>query len=89
MSYQEGHQLVTVWTDSDLGSHGFVCFLLFYILKTSKVISGRVPTVCAYGDFIVLPHWETKLPQYYDSIIKIIGLSPIILTLRQPVLPPS
>ena len=33
--------------------------LEFYILVTSRIISGRV-TVHTYGHFIVLPHWETR-----------------------------
>ena len=45
--------------------------LEFYILATSKVISGQ--TVCPLGDFIVLPHWEMRpsvrlpnIPHYVD-----------------------
>ena len=35
---------------------GFVCLLLFYVLATSKIISGCVP-ICnsVHGDFILLP----------------------------------
>ena len=41
--------------------------LLFYILATSNVISGWVPTgtVHTHGDFIVLPHWDIS-NQYHD-----------------------
>ena len=35
-----------------------VCLLLFYILATAKVISGWRPT---RGNFIALPHWDTRL----------------------------
>ena len=34
-----------------------VIFLFFYILATSKVRPGQVST---HGDFIVLPHWDTR-----------------------------
>ena len=59
-----------------------VCLLLFYVLATSKIISGHVLTVWTHGDFIVLPHWETRP---WPDILH----SHIILTLSQPVLAPS
>ena len=40
--------------------------LEFYILATSKVISGSVSTVImtvhTHYEFIVLPHWKIRLP---------------------------
>ena len=39
---------------------GMFCLVLFYVLATYKFISGQVPTCHPHGDFIVLPHWETR-----------------------------
>ena len=56
---------------------------LFYVLTTSKVITGRAPTCdSVHGDFIVLPHLETRPPAPTPDP----ALSHIILTLNQPVL---
>ena len=46
----------------EVGSHFrglfvVVLLLLFYIPATFKV---RLVIECIYGDFIVLPHWETR-----------------------------
>ena len=60
--------------------------LLFYLLATFKIISGRVPTCL---NFMVLPHWETRLltPQpsyptrsYYPNTV-LTGSCPILLIL--------
>ena len=42
----------------------FFVSLLFYVLATSKTYQdgNRLVTVRTYGNFIVLPHWETRLP---------------------------
>ena len=42
----------------------------------------RLVTVRTHGDFIMLPHWNTRLPTPWPAI----PLSCIILTLNQPVL---
>ena len=36
--------------------------LEFYVLATSKVLSGREMAVHIHGHFIVLPHWEFRPP---------------------------
>ena len=41
----------------------------------------RLVTVRTHDDFIVLPHWNTRLPAWWPAI----PLSHIILTLNQPV----
>ena len=59
-------------------------WLLFYVLATSKVISGWVVTLTVFtrGDFIVLLHWDPRLLTPWSAI----QFNLIILTLRQPVL---
>ena len=41
-----------------------IIYTKVYVLATSTVISGRVPTVTVHirGDFIVLLHWEIRSP---------------------------
>ena len=60
------------------------CLLLFYILATSMLISGWVPTCDSTHSwwFIELPHWETRM----SALCPDIPLSHIILTLTQPIL---
>ena len=50
----------TMWLSGISGQSGLpVVCLLFYVLATSKVISGLVPVVTVYtqGEFLVQPHW--------------------------------
>ena len=71
-----------VWLDWKLGYQSPTCeayppqyghrawclessFLGFYIRTTSN---GRSCTVHTYGNFIVLPHWETTLPAPWSNI---------------------
>ena len=43
---------------------------MFYVLATSKVISGQVKTSdCTHGDFIVLPHWDTSTMYFFNSLV--------------------
>ena len=75
------HKQTTVWiTDHMQGA----ILLLFCVLATSKVISGWVywlVTVHTHGDFIALPHLETRPPAPWPDS----PLSHIILTLSEPV----
>ena len=56
----------------------------YYIITKSKVISLWISawTLCTHADFIVLPHWEMRLPALCPNI----PFSHVILTLIQPVL---
>ena len=64
-----------------------VCLLLSYILATSKVIiSGRLMTVCTHGDFIMLPHWESRPPAPWPDIPLTHIISDTVLTSPCPFL---
>ena len=43
--------------------------LVFYLLATSIVMSGPVVTCdCTHGDFLMLSHWEIRLPAPWSDI---------------------
>ena len=39
----------------------FVRLLLFYVIATSKVLSGQAQTLDRQGTLMVKPYWETRL----------------------------